>query len=344
MDTGSRGGPKREAWAVDASPRLQEVVFKLQGAETIERQETARARRIVACMQTATKFILYLPLRFESMRIDPGVVLSSLALVAALDDRAATAAQAKLSPTPYKTTSDAVDERRLRTSGRELRVHETMDEDKEEDERGIGDLVKKLRFKKPEPTEFSPEDQQAVDALFPVRESHGWEAQGNLLKAGLQNKDALKPLAEKYPHLLLKTLAGKFNEFTLSARLAGRALHPDEAKYWKTLYTMQIQRLVDQKMTPGNLVRMLGLGHENQLSDGWTCLQDFLKVYNKTKWPWEKVSVLKALRVSKYWRTDNELLYYLETQESNPVARAALDKLRKQLRRNAENIGDVVGE
>ncbi|KAI9895616.1 hypothetical protein PsorP6_019545 [Peronosclerospora sorghi] len=279
------------------------------------------------------------------MRIYPGLILSSLALVAALDSAAA-AAETNLSTTQYKTTLDSVDERRFRTSGRELRVHETMDEveDEEQDERAPRDWIIRLGLM-PEPKQFSTEHEQAFNNLFPqLPNSASLDDKVIALKNGLVDAKVLKPLAKTYPNLLLQTLGERFGEATLAAGLAGRASHPNAPKFLITFRDKQMKRLVGMGKTPGQLVSDLGLGGQITLSNSWTCLNDFLKVYNKTKWPWEKVSILKALKASNNWTSDRSLLEYLESQRTDPVARAALDKLRKQLRRNAENIGDVVGE
>ncbi|KAI9917332.1 hypothetical protein PsorP6_013268 [Peronosclerospora sorghi] len=272
------------------------------------------------------------------MRIYPGLILSSLALVAALDS-AAPAAETNLSTTQYKTTLDSVDERRFRTSGRELRVHETMDEveDEEEEERAPRDWIIRLGLMH-EPKQFSTEHKQAVNNLFPqLPNSASLDDKVFALKNGLVNAKVLKPLAKTYPNLLLQTLGERFGEATLAAGLAGRASHPNAPKFLITFRDKQMKRLVGMGKTPGQLVRELGLGGSVTLSNSWTCLNDFLKVYNHGKQGSETVSVLEALSASKNWMSDSKLWYFLGDQQSNPVAKAALDKL-------AERISSTVGK
>ncbi|KAI9908165.1 hypothetical protein PsorP6_004276 [Peronosclerospora sorghi] len=74
------------------------------------------------------------------MHIYRALILASLALVTELDS----AAGSKLSTSTYNATLDSGHDNRVRTSGRALRVHETVDEDDEERgiERILGNLLR----------------------------------------------------------------------------------------------------------------------------------------------------------------------------------------------------------
>ncbi|KAI9908150.1 hypothetical protein PsorP6_004277 [Peronosclerospora sorghi] len=123
----------------------------------------------------------------------------------------------------------------------------------------------------------------------------------------------------------------RFNDLSLLLVLTRMASEKYAPSYVKTLRDKHFERLVEQEMRPEKFVEVFLLDVPEFKAHGYTSLDHFLEAYN-AKNQEARVSVLKALRSSWYWKTDDLLLQQLENdKEFDPVADQAYEQLQRQL-------------
>ncbi|KAI9917127.1 hypothetical protein PsorP6_013274 [Peronosclerospora sorghi] len=220
------------------------------------------------------------------MRIDLILLLASSAHLTG-NNCLAVAAGSEHPTTQNKATIESVDENRVTTSERSLRVRATRDE--EDEERVSGASVEKMSSKVMQfvmKSLSSKEDKalKTIDRLFPEPSGGNLETNYAALKEGLENTEMVNKLVKSHPDLLFETLTTRFKDLYLPRALVEMASKKGAAESVKTLRDKQMDRLVEKGMTPDLFVDTLGFTSNGKMGPyGFESLDEFLKAYKRVK-------------------------------------------------------------